>query len=310
MQERIIWIDNLRVIGILAVILGHISSPLGNFIYSWHMPLFFLLAGFFLKHELSTKEFIVKDFTRLIIPYFIFAILALIIETIKRAALNREGLDYLYELQGIFIWMDYPALMNTYGFVLWFLPSLFFSRLIIFFLNKYISSLLVQSTIVLILFIFSLRINIILGIDNALNAVLFVFIGSIFYKFYQNNKILYLLPFILLGLIIFFGIPSLDMASKSYENILINIIYAISIIYILIIILKKINYANDLLSFWARNTMLLFIIHPYTNNISNIIVNKLYFGDWYLNLLVSLVLLQAILYIKGKFTNKGIFKYV
>ena len=130
MQERIIWIDNLRVIGILAVILGHISSPLGNFIYSWHMPLFFLLAGFFLKHELSTKEFIVKDFTRLIIPYFIFAVLALIIETIKRAALNREGLDYLYELQGIFIWMDHPTLMNTYGFVLWFLPSLFFSRLI------------------------------------------------------------------------------------------------------------------------------------------------------------------------------------
>lgn len=116
------------------------------------MPLFFFLAGFFLKYELSTKEFIKKDFNRLIVPYFIFAIVAVMVETVKRMVLNREGLDYFHELKGILIWMDYTSLANTYGFVLWFLPALFFGRLIIYLINKKIKSILIQSSIILFLF--------------------------------------------------------------------------------------------------------------------------------------------------------------
>ena len=305
MQERIIWIDNLKVIGILAVILGHISSPLGNFIYSWHMPLFFFLAGFFIKCELSTKEFIIKDFKRLMFPYFIFTAIALILETIKRMVLDRERLDYLYELQGIFIWMDYPSLMNTYAFVLWFLPSLFFSRLIIYTLNKYILSDLIKSFVVLFLFFLSFYFNIFFGIDNAFNAIIFVFLGFIFYRFYQNDKRLYIMPVVLLVIAIYFGIPNLDIAIKSYENILVNILYAVSIIYLLVLLVKKIKFRNDLLSAWSANTMILFIIHPYTNNISHIIVDKFYFGGWYLKFFISLILLQVFLQIKGKFFKEG-----
>jgi len=50
--------------------------------------------------------------------------------------------------------------------------------------------------------------------------------------------------------------------------------------------------------------------HPYTNNIAYIVVEKLHFGDWYLNFFISLVLLQGVLFIKQKFENKGIFRYV
>ena len=293
------------MIGILAVILGHISSPLGNFIYSWHMPLFFFLAGFFIKCELSTKEFIIKDFKRLMFPYFIFTAIALILETIKRMVLDRERLDYLYELQGIFIWMDYPSLMNTYAFVLWFLPSLFFSRLIIYTLNKYILSDLIKSFVVLFLFFLSFYFNIFFGIDNAFNAIIFVFLGFIFYRFYQNDKRLYIMPVVLLVIAIYFGIPNLDIAIKSYENILVNILYAVSIIYLLVLLVKKIKFRNDLLSAWSANTMILFIIHPYTNNISHIIVDKFYFGGWYLKFFISLILLQVFLQIKGKFFKEG-----
>ena len=127
-KEKLIWIDNLKAIGIFAVILGHIASPFGTFIYSWHMPLFFMIAGFFIKFDLSLKEFIIKDFKRLMIPYFLFAIVGLLLETIKRIALHRESLDYIHEIKAVFIWMDMSSLINTYAFVLWFLPTLFFSR--------------------------------------------------------------------------------------------------------------------------------------------------------------------------------------
>lgn len=309
-KEKLIWVDNLKAIGILAVVLGHIASPLSAFIYSWHMPLFFMIAGFFIKFDLRIKEFIIKDFKRLMVPYFIFVIIGLVVETLKRVALHRESLDYLHELQGIFLWMDEQSLMNTYAFVLWFLPALFFARVILVVIGKLVKDIFLQFLTVSILFGFSFLVQLPLGIDHSLNAILFLFLGSVFFRFYQDSKIMYLLPIVLVGLYITYGLPSLDMATKSYQNPVLNIVFAFSIVYTFILLLKKINYTSRLLTIWGGNTMLLFIIHPYTNNIAHIVVERLHFGDWYLKFFISLVLLHGILFIKQKFENRGIFKYV
>ena len=116
-QERVLWIDKLKAFGILSVILGHIQSPFGAFIFSWHMPLFFFLSGFFIHNDRPLREFLNRDFRRFMIPFFIFTLIAMMIEPIKRIILNRESLDYLHEYAGIFIYMDYAHLNNTYAFV-------------------------------------------------------------------------------------------------------------------------------------------------------------------------------------------------
>ena len=295
MVNKILWVDNLKFFGILAVVLGHISSPFGGFIFSFHMPLFFIIAGFFIKFDLSIKDFIVKDFKRLMIPYFIFAILGFVLEIVKRYVLHREKLNYIEEASGIFIWMDMESLINTYAFVLWFLPTLFFAKIILYIVKNYIKNLLVQLFIVSICFSISFYINLPFAIDNAMNALVYVFIGNMFFKYYDNQKIFYILPFILIGLLSLVGTPILDMASKNYSNIFINLIFAISVVYTLIIIFQKMNFNNNLIKIWGGNTMLLFIIHPYTNNIAHIVVEKLHFGDWYLKLFISLLLLQITL---------------
>ena len=310
LQQRIEYIDTLKTIGILAVILGHIASPLGGFLFSWHMPLFFIIAGFFFKFDISLKDFIIKDFKRLMLPYFLFSFIALILETIKRIVLNRDKLDYMEELEGVFIWMDMSSLLNTYAFVLWFLPALFFARISLVVIYKYIQNLFFQFVVVALLFSTSFYIDLPFAIDNALNAILFLFIGNIFFRMYQDKKVLYILPLVLVSLFFIMGIPSLDMASKNYSNIFLNILWAISMIYTLILLFKKVNYSNKLLTIWGGNTMLLFITHPYTNNIAHVIVEKLNFGSWYLKFFISLFLLQIILFIKLKFESRGIFKYV
>ena len=310
LQQKINWVDNLKALGILAVILGHIASPYTKFIFSWHMPLFFIIAGFFIKFDLSFKAFVVKDFKRLMIPYYIFAIFGLIVEILKRYALHRDSLNIFDELQGIFIWMDMTSLIHTYAFVLWFLPALFFAKIIFYIVHKYIVNLFLQFIAISLLFTISFMFNLPFGLDNAMNALLFIFIGDIFYKFYQDNKFLYILPFLLVVLYVFFGIPVLDMATKNYSNVFINILFATSMVYTFIILLKKINIDNKLLNIWGGNTMLLFIIHPYTNNIAHIMVGKLHFGGWYLTFLISLLLLEIILLFKLRFNNRGIFKYV
>ncbi|WP_054655013.1 acyltransferase family protein [Secundilactobacillus silagei] len=58
-RKRIVWLDIAKGIGMFAVVCGHNlksyveqnpdSRYLYNFVYWWHMPLFFLISGFFLK---------------------------------------------------------------------------------------------------------------------------------------------------------------------------------------------------------------------------------------------------------------------
>lgn len=311
-NQKIEWIDALKTIGILAVILGHIASPLSGFIFSWHMPLFFMVAGFFIKTDVAFKEFIVKDFRRLMIPYFIFAFIGLGADFVKRIALHREGLNYLDEIKGILVGMDMNALIHHYGFVLWFLPALFFARGIVAFFQNVSTNLFYNFVIILIFFGISFYVELPFALDNAFNALFWVFIGFVFYRFYQESKILYLLPLIGIAILILFGMPTLDMATKNYSHIFVNILWAISIVYTLIIVLKKIEYSKNIsrvITLWGGNTMLLFIAHPYTNNIASIVGDKIN-GDWYVKLLLSLLLLQMILFAKQKFDGRGLFKYV
>lgn len=63
--------DIMKGFGILLVIAGHwggVNKYLFNFIFSFHMPLFFILAGYFYKPK-DTSDSLSKDFKRLIIPY-------------------------------------------------------------------------------------------------------------------------------------------------------------------------------------------------------------------------------------------------
>lgn len=53
--DRINWIDCIKGIGIYFVILGHIykCNNIGIWIYSFHMPLFFILSGYLIADKLT-----------------------------------------------------------------------------------------------------------------------------------------------------------------------------------------------------------------------------------------------------------------
>ena len=48
-RERIAWVDGLRGIAILLVVLGHVNPPFKKIIYGFHMALFFIISGFLFK---------------------------------------------------------------------------------------------------------------------------------------------------------------------------------------------------------------------------------------------------------------------
>lgn len=324
MNKNIEWVTGLKTFGILAVILGHINNPFNDFIFSWHMPLFFIISGFFIKINLNLKDLIIKDGKRLMLPYFIFATLAVVAESIKRLGLHREPLVYIDELKAVFLWMDMEHLINSYAFVLWFLPALFFAKFIYYIVTKHVSNLFYQVCIFTLLFLISFYVKLPFALSNALNSVLWLFIGSKVFRMVTNGVILqsnrlysvctlFIPILIIIGIYLSLGIPRLNLSLLSYENSYLNVFWAVSLVLLLIGLFKTLEKKGLMCRFfevWGGGSMMLFILHPYTNNIAYILVEKLNFGSWPLKLAISLGLLQLILIVKQRVSNRWIFKYV
>lgn len=86
-KQRLEYIDAAKAIAIILVIIGHCYwlraiPKLGNFIYTFHMPLFFIVSGFFLK-KLTIKEALVKYSKAYLYPYMVIGVLISIIGIFK-----------------------------------------------------------------------------------------------------------------------------------------------------------------------------------------------------------------------------------
>lgn len=142
-NERVPVFDVLKGIGIFLVVLGHVThhENLGSWIYAFHMPLFFMVAGFFYRPK---DNYVWKQFKSLLVPYFVFALLSFaywcFIESKFRPV--KSGMDVIAQFTNIF----YPMNMvekpgpHIFNVVLWFLPCLFvtslFSHYLLGFLKK------------------------------------------------------------------------------------------------------------------------------------------------------------------------------
>lgn len=82
---RIKWIDTAKAVGLYLVFWGHllyggsaVASVINRVIYSFHMPMFFILSGFVFKNDsLTFNEFFKTKFFRILLPAVILYLLTL-----------------------------------------------------------------------------------------------------------------------------------------------------------------------------------------------------------------------------------------
>lgn len=75
-NTRLAWVDVLKGIGILSVVAGHIyGGVLGDMIFLFHMPLFFVIGGMLYRSPYSDRAFLKQKAIHLLIPYVSFLIL-------------------------------------------------------------------------------------------------------------------------------------------------------------------------------------------------------------------------------------------
>jgi fucose 4-O-acetylase-like acetyltransferase len=188
-QNRDNAIDIAKGIGILLVIVGHTGglpadTYIHHFIYSFHMPLFFILGGFLFKPS-NIGTHIRKDAKRLLLPYVFSVFLLTLWFVILGIKYDNYGMVWRTLQTGWFgsgqyhaspIWGDYP----TIGMI-WFLLAMFWCRVTYNMiaklpkLHKYLLGAVVAMAATMI---DNFIINLPLGILTGLSAIVFYMLGN------------------------------------------------------------------------------------------------------------------------------------
>lgn len=144
MQQRNVEIDIMKGITILCVMLGHtywLPDMARTLIHSFHMPLFFLVSGFFAKtfsdFSGSNKDFLRKNAKQLLIPYLIVACVSCIYAFVQSIHYN-EFTYVTHKLVRYFFALDHTwpdTIFDYWVDPIWFLLALFWARLFFFWLS-------------------------------------------------------------------------------------------------------------------------------------------------------------------------------
>ncbi len=152
--------DILKGMGIILMVIGHSGAPMWmhDFIYSFHMPLFFIASGwFFSERSLDNKrEYAQKKVKGLYIPYLKWSLIFLLLHNIffTIGLLNSQygyhgSVERWYQLNDFishfldicFLMTGYDSMLGTY----WFMRSLFVASLLVCILSWFFMRISRQS---------------------------------------------------------------------------------------------------------------------------------------------------------------------
>ena len=144
--KKIEYVSFLQSLGIFLVLLGHslnffpeimpLWAKIGEkFVYSFHMPLFFMLSGFLFSYSLQRNSkinfntFIKNKILRLIVPYLSIGLTIYLLKyfIFNKFVINKMILSWDYYISTNFL---YPT--HNPASCLWFLPTLLAIFIIVF----------------------------------------------------------------------------------------------------------------------------------------------------------------------------------
>lgn len=91
MKEKLLWIDIVKGIGIISVVVGHIFYT--PYIYAFHMPLFFIIGGFLFSQK-EIRFYFKSKLRHLLLPYLTFLLIFSVPDTLKYLSINNYEAIY------------------------------------------------------------------------------------------------------------------------------------------------------------------------------------------------------------------------
>lgn len=268
------------------MIIGHIPycpNGLKIWLYSFHMPLFFFLAGITFN---NSKYKILSTFIRskvkgILIPYFIFAFCAWLYSCLAEGiTFIRSGVFHYEVLIGKLLstFVQVRSYENSVG--IWFLPCIFITFIFLYFIRKICKGNRTYSCILaggglIVGYIYSIYMKKTLpwGIEAALIATFFMMMGNVGKEiWYEKNTLrtrtkVDVIVIISLCINIVFTVLNfkninrhVDMWSNTYGNLIWFLLAAFSGIIFVISISKHIQNSN-ILKILGRHSIYYYGLH-------------------------------------------------
>lgn len=283
-SKRIYWIDAAKIIAMVLIVLSHTIAysdklqGLYKYVSSFHVALFFTISGltFSINKYCNFKKFFKTKFKRIMIPYLVFAVLFLIPFLILGATiasnLNRNDIDInlKHSIIGIFYGNGNDNYLRQNS-SLWFLPCLFVTEMIFYFVeknknkNKYYITILFSIVIGMLDYYF-LPFRMPWGFDIAICMLAFFALGKIISNrksmVIKNNvlTVCISLTLIIIGGIIQCFNTNVMYMHNEYGNYFIFIISAFFSVIGYTFLISKIHY-NKVLDYAGKRTMAILIFH-------------------------------------------------
>lgn len=280
-KQRLNWLDVSKAFGVYLVILGHLSIfnyHTFRFIFAFHMPFFFIVAGYVFRDGVPLKNFLKKCFKYYLVPYITILILGLL-QCVLIPIGGHDLATFISPavLQKAF-YNGHPC-FSFFGSA-WFLLAMFWAQLMFWGMLKIKVKLKKYIVIMLWILLFFTAIfakdifrvipyyaKLPFKIDAALMATVFMGIGYLLrrIKIFEKNKVYISIGSILIGALFTY----LFGCKWNYYVNLCDCDYGIEYNYLIAAVagsvmlfgLGQLLQKSKLLIFIGRNTLFIFLAH-------------------------------------------------
>ena len=268
MKKRYDELDLMKGIGIILVYSGHsfnlkgligndIFSYLYGTVYSFHMPLFFLISGFLMNNgkDIQLKKYYTHKIKRILVPYLFINLIDFFSRTLLSNLVNSK-----FDTMRVFF----------YGTkITWFIYTLFIIFMIFPFLEKYIlkkDRYYLLGVVLILVNYFKIFSNIeIFSINVAVGYLVYFYIGYIIRPVYKDKIINGIWNKNTIFLV--FGVIFLIFSHKSfYLNYFNSVIFALMGILLTLNIslrIKEESFVYNILRFIGVNSLTFYLIEGF-----------------------------------------------
>lgn len=276
------YIDALKGFGIILVVIGHHlldAYEVTNWIYSFHMPLFFMITGYLSEYKKDKcediRKLIINKAKSIMYPYFTFSLIN-IIWYVAFYIIIPIGGQPEETLTAVLL-----KTVTTLGYnAMWFLPTFFIGVVLFNIINNtklshyiHIAIMILGCVVCVLIRQNGMERNAVWYILNYISrsavATSFIYIGSLICKFLikLNN----VTEWICMGVCAMFVAITLsvnlantnnyNLALSNLGNPVIFYISAISNSVLLLLIFKKINIKKGLLNYYGKKSLIIMALH-------------------------------------------------
>lgn len=306
MGNRDLTFDVMKGIAILAMIIGHCPIPdmLESFIFVWHMPLFFLVSGYFYRPQ-NEKEYVRKNIRQLIFPYVVTSVILILLCGVKELLVGKGNTLTMTIAALIGNGSVNSPTFSEYSIgAIWFLLAMFWCRIMFNILYVRLSEPMLGGivlTAAIIATYLGTLVYIPTDILEGIEAMLFFYIGSKARAFNilerTPNWLFFIIVLVLVVLSVHSG--SISMVRCYYGYWPVNYLAAIGMTIIVYYISEHFS-TNKFLAWCGRMSMAILCVHIIVLNYlpTKTLHERYAFSSSYdvlLHIVVALVLTWALL---------------